>query len=161
MQLVLSFSETVVHMDADALIVNASLSFPALLASLPAAYNASQKEVVYTTDFQFGRGAEPTPHSLLNTGVYIMHSSNWTKAFLEVQYKFYKSSIFHKFWDQQAVMLYRMKHREEFLEHVAVIPYSQKYNEYTPGDFIVHYAGGHNVEKYERLSRMFAEALEG
>lgn len=80
MQLVLSFSDTVVHMDADALIVNTSMSFTSLLASLNGAYQTANKDIVYTTDFQMGRVAEPTPYSLINTGVYVMHSTNWTKV---------------------------------------------------------------------------------
>lgn len=80
MQLVLSFSDTVVYMDADALIVNTSISFPSLLASLDGAYSTSTKDIVYTTDFQSGRATEPTPYSLINSGVYIVRSTNWTKV---------------------------------------------------------------------------------
>lgn len=45
------------------------------------------------------------------------------QAFLEIQYNFYRTSIFQKNWEHDAVLLYRMKHAEEFHEHVAVIPY--------------------------------------
>lgn len=56
-----------------------------------------------------------------------MLSSNWVafsvQAFLEIQYNFYRTSIFQKNWEHDAVLLYRMKHAEEFHDHVAVIPY--------------------------------------
>lgn len=47
----------------------------------------------------------------------------FVQAFLEIQYNFYRTSIFQKNWEHDAVLLYRMKHAEEFHEHVAVIPY--------------------------------------
>lgn len=159
MLLVLSFSSTVVHMDADALVANMSLTFESII-SLPQ-YNATGKDVIYTMDFKPGREAEPSITALINTGVYIMHSTPWSKDFLEVQYRFYRSSIHHKFWDQDAVMLYRIKNSRDFAQHVALIPYrymnipcSHKYNDYQMGDFIVHYAGGHDPRKYEKLVQL-------
>lgn len=50
-------------------------------------------------------------------------SSLGLQAFLEVQYRLYRSTIFHTSQDQEAVMLYRRKHRDDFLEHAALIPY--------------------------------------
>ncbi|GJP41691.1 hypothetical protein CLOM_g1329 [Closterium sp. NIES-68] len=163
MLLVLSFAETVVHIDADALILNHTLSFHSLL-DLPPPYNTSASDIVYTMAYRYGRYAEPRDDSHVNTGVYVVHSTPWAKSFLEAQYQFYHSSIRPEFWDHDAIDLYRLKHAHDFHAHVSIIPYrymsvpcSHTQNEYTPGDFIVHYAGGHNIGKYERLSKLFLE----
>ncbi|CAI5510336.1 unnamed protein product [Closterium sp. Naga37s-1] len=122
--LVLSFADTVVHIDADALILNHTLSFHSLL-DLPTPYNTSRSDAVYTMGYRYGRYAEPRAESQVNTGVYVMRSTAWSKSFLEAQYQFYHSSIRQEFWDHDAIDLYRLKHPEDFHAHVSIIPYRQ------------------------------------
>eukprot|EP00850_Spirogloea_muscicola_P011032 SM000067S20309 [mRNA] locus=s67:274762:277632:- [translate_table: standard] len=158
--LVLSFSETVVSMDADALFVNKSVTFEQIL-DLPE-YNISNKDIVYTADFGRTWDKEPDGRSPINPGVYIVRSTHWAKSYLESLYRLKKAPA-DSFHEAKAVDLYRSKHRSAFAEHVGIIPHrymnspwSHDVKHYRPGDFIVHYATTkHSSGKYERLASTF------
>jgi len=78
MMLLLSFAETVVAMEADAIVRNKTIRVESILSLEQ--YNVSGKDVIYTSDFQQSHDADPDPKSSINTGVYIMRSSPWTKV---------------------------------------------------------------------------------
>ncbi|GBG81747.1 hypothetical protein CBR_g33925 [Chara braunii] len=159
MLLLLSFADIVVHLDADVLIMNKSVSIESILALRP--YNMSKKDAIYTNDYTVLRDVDPDEMALINTAVYIMRSTAWSKAFLEIQYRFFRWAFQRKLWNQQALAVYRLKHHVEFAEHIAIVPYRllnvpccHEHNYYQRGDFIAHFAGGNNREKYDDLSIM-------
>ncbi len=78
MMLLLSFAETVVAMEADAIVRNKTIRVESILSLEQ--YNVSGKDVIYTSDYQQSHDADPDPKSSINTGVYIMRSSPWTKV---------------------------------------------------------------------------------
>lgn len=162
MMLLLSFAETVVAMEADAIVRNKTIRVESILSLEQ--YNVSGKDVIYTSDYQQSHDADPDPKSSINTGVYIMRSSPWTKAFLESQYRLHTSSIFQTSnLEHDAVKVYRMKNKEDFNAHVAIIPFrfmnspcTWDLDKYEDGDFIAHYAEEHSLDKYERLALQLA-----
>ncbi|KAL2629681.1 hypothetical protein R1flu_014367 [Riccia fluitans] len=157
--LLLTFAETVMHIEADALITNHSISIESIINNPE--YNVSGKDAVYTNDFKQSREFNVEDGRMfISSANYIMRSTPWSKALLEAQDKFYReSALFNKYEEQDALNLYRMKHFEDYIRHVGIVPYrymnspcSQKYNLYEPGDFIAHFVGGTSPEKYERLA---------
>ena len=78
MSLLLSFANLVVAMEADAIIRNKSVRVESILEL--ERYNVAHKDVIYTNDYEQDREAEVTAKSHINTGVYIMHNSPWTKV---------------------------------------------------------------------------------
>ncbi|KAG0576748.1 hypothetical protein M758_5G121400 [Ceratodon purpureus] len=157
MSLLLSFTDIVVAMEADAIIRNKSVRIESILELED--YNVAGKDVIYTNDYQQDRESEANAKSYINTGVYIMHNTPWTKRFLESLYNFHISSMFQKNRERDAVMLYRMKNIDDFNAHVAVIPYrymnsplTHELDKYEDGDFVAHYAEVHSLDKYRELS---------
>ncbi|KAL3687978.1 hypothetical protein R1sor_014287 [Riccia sorocarpa] len=157
--LLLSFAETVMHIEADALITNHSISIESIINNPE--YNVSGKDAIYTNDFKQSRDFDVQDGRMfISSANYIMRSTPWSKALLEAQDKFYReSALFNKYEEQDALNLYRMKHFEDYIQHVGVVPFrymnspcSEKYNLYEPGDFIAHFVGGTSPEKYERLA---------
>lgn len=80
MLLLLSFADTVVAMEADTIIRNRTIRIESILSLKQ--YNVTNKDVIYTSDFQLDRYEDPDPKSSINTGVYIMQSTPWTKVCL-------------------------------------------------------------------------------
>lgn len=161
MMLLLSFTDIVVAMDADAIIRNNTIRIESILEL--EVYDLKDKDAIYTNDFQQDRQSEATPKSFINTGVYIMRNTPWIKGFLESVHKFYQSSMFQKNLERDEVMLYRMKNADEFNEHVAIIPFrymnspvTQDLDKYEDGDFVAHYAEEHSPDKYRELASQLA-----
>jgi hypothetical protein len=78
MSLLLSFTEIVVAMEADAIIRNITVRIESILEL--EGYNMVDKDVMYTNDYQQGRESDPSAKSFINTGVYIMRNTPWTKV---------------------------------------------------------------------------------
>jgi hypothetical protein len=78
MALLLSFADIVVAMEADVIIRNKTVRIESIFDLVE--YNVTDKDVIYTTDFQQERDAEIDQKVSINTGVYIMHSTPWTKV---------------------------------------------------------------------------------
>lgn len=161
MLLLLSFTDIVVAMEADAIIRNNNTRIESILELED--YNLKDKDVIYTNDYQQDRESDVTAKSYINTGVYIMRSTPWTKGFLENLYNFYSSSLFQKNRERDAVLLYRMKNADDFNAHVAVIPYrfmnspfGHELNKYEDGDFVAHYVEEHSQDKYRELASHLA-----
>eukprot|EP00246_Nothoceros_aenigmaticus_P006253 TRINITY_DN19050_c0_g1_i1.p1 TRINITY_DN19050_c0_g1~~TRINITY_DN19050_c0_g1_i1.p1 ORF type:complete len:238 (+),score=24.03 TRINITY_DN19050_c0_g1_i1:3-716(+) len=157
--LVLSFADVVVHMHPDALIRNDSITVESII-SMPE-FNVSSKDVIYSTSFGPSRVMEPSMKDAIDTGVFIVRSSSWSKTFLEVLCKFFRPYLFHTVSADDALEVYRSKHFQEFSDHVAIIPFwylnspcGDQYNSYRPGDFVARYLGEESPEKYQRLTSM-------
>src|SRR5206468_832150 len=89
----------------------------------------------------------------LNTGNFFVKNSAWSKAFLERIYQ-QEQFIQHPFWENAAVMaLYAQD--PDCRRHISVVP-NQLFNgyitdgSYTPGDFLVHFAGLKGREVFMR-----------
>lgn len=80
--LLLSFADTVMHIDADALIVNHSVTIESIMES--ASLNVSTKDVVYTSDFKQRQDGEVDAKSHITSAVYIMRSTAWSKVRLSL-----------------------------------------------------------------------------
>lgn len=78
MMLLLSFTDIVVAMDADAIIRNNTIRIESILEL--EVYDLKDKDAIYTNDFQQDRQSEATPKSFINTGVYIMRNTPWIKV---------------------------------------------------------------------------------
>lgn len=78
MSLLLSFTDIVVAMDADAIIRNNTIRIESILELEN--YNLAGKDVIYTNDYQQDRDSDPIAKSQIDTGVYIMRSTAWTKV---------------------------------------------------------------------------------
>lgn len=78
MSLLLSFTDIVVAMEADAIIRNNTIRIESILELED--YNLAGKDIIYTNDYQQDREGDATAKSYINTGVYIMHSTPWTKV---------------------------------------------------------------------------------
>jgi len=78
MLLLLSFTDIVVAMEADAIIRNNNTRIESILELED--YNLKDKDVIYTNDYQQDRESDVTAKSYINTGVYIMRSTPWTKV---------------------------------------------------------------------------------
>jgi hypothetical protein len=161
MLLLLSFTEIVVAMEADAIIRNKTVRIESILELED--YNLAGKDVIYTNDYQQERDSDATAKSYINTGVYIMRSTSWSKGFLESLYNFYSSSLFQKNRERDAVMLYRMKNADDFNAHAAVIPYrfmnsplATELDKFEDGDFVAHYVEEHSQDKYRELASRLA-----
>jgi hypothetical protein len=70
--LLLSFADTVMHIDADALIVNHSVSIESIMEST--SLNVAERDVIYTTDFTKQEG-ELDARSPVSSAIYIMRST--------------------------------------------------------------------------------------
>ncbi|CAM6096397.1 unnamed protein product [Calypogeia fissa] len=159
--LLLSFADTVMHIDADALIVNHSVTIQSIMES--STFNLSGKDVIYTSDFKQRQDGGVDAKSHISSAVYIMRSTAWSKALLEAEHKFDRdSSLFNRYEEIDALNLYRMKHAEEYAQHVGIVPFkymnspcSENYNYYEPGDFIAHFTEGKTPEKYVHLASRF------
>lgn len=159
--LLLSFADTVMHIDADALIVNHSVTIESIMES--ATQNLSGKHVIYSSDFKQKQDGGVDAKSYISSAVYIMRSTAWSKALLEAEHKYYReSSLFNEYEEIDALNLYRMKHSEEYARHVGIVPFrymnspcSENFNYYQPGDFIAHFTEGKTPEKYVHLASRF------
>ena len=78
MSLLLSFADLVVAMEADAIIRNNTIRIESLLELEE--YDVEDKDVIYTNDYQQERESDVTAKSYINTGVYIMRNTPWTKV---------------------------------------------------------------------------------
>lgn len=139
-----------VWMDADALIMNMALTFP-----------TSKKDVVYTTDLDAPRGTASASSSI-NTGVFVVHNSDWSRHFFSDLWSDFPKSLEYcrrrQWCDQRAVLMYRDERRTEFDSHVEIIPWDRMNsiaNTYQEGDFVLHLAGGggdrNSIDKYYQL----------
>jgi hypothetical protein len=75
--LLLSFADTVMHIDADALIVNHSISIESIMESTT--LNVAGKDVIYTTDFTKQEG-ELDVKSPISSVAFIMRNTPWSKV---------------------------------------------------------------------------------
>jgi hypothetical protein len=81
MLLLLSFSDIVFAMEADAIIRNQNTRIESILELEE--YNVTNKDVIYTNDFQHNQEGDATAKArsvYIDTGVYIMRNTPWTKV---------------------------------------------------------------------------------
>jgi hypothetical protein len=114
------------------------------------AYFDAGKDIVFTDDNNDGK--EEEDFSPVNTGVMDMVNTNWTRGFWESCYNDFPEAIEHSYWDQEAVILFRERRREEFDAHAALIPHEPLNSVGSEtSDFIAHRAGGHFEDKYVEI----------
>lgn len=120
----------VVWMDADAIFITTK-PFESIVSQ-----HLLTKDIVFTDDLP---GQAP-----INTGVFVSKSTPWAKTFWQKTYDDFPEAINHFWWDQEAVVLYRERNREDFDEHTAIVPHRLMNNVGSfDGEFVAHRAGGH------------------
>lgn len=81
MLLLLSFSDLVFALEADAIIRNKDTRIESILELEE--YNVTDKDVIYTSDFQHSQEGDATAKArsiYIDTGVYIVRNTPWTKV---------------------------------------------------------------------------------
>eukprot|EP00741_Cyanophora_paradoxa_P004401 tig00000802_g4272.t1 len=115
-----------------------------------------------------GRRAAKQQEHRLNSGVYCMRNSSWSRMFLDRVYAEEKL-INHANWEQRAMQVL-LRDNPEWLEHVL---YRDEHEmnvhnwQYKPGDFVVHFYGWNcqpkkcEVDIRERLDALLEQERKG
>ena len=129
--------------DADAMVVNPDVRLEQMFGD----FLDSDKHMVVTRDAAGN----------INLGNFIIRNCDWS---FELLSKIWEQTQFlhHKWWEN-AAFIYLFSSEPKIQKHTAVVPYDRyafnSYphypNGYKEGDFIVHFAGIHNLGELERL----------